>query len=363
MNAFYHLFIANIKEFVRDPMALFWTLAFPIVFIILFGFIFSGGGDVSYNIGLVVEDQSPVGEGLAQAFGAVPVFKIFRGDLEGELAAMKRGDRRAVIHIPDGVAQAVVTRATVPLSVYYDPSSQTSSQVVLSIVQQVLDEFDRQVNNTPRTLVLEPKTIQAQRLQNIDYFIPGILAMALMQLGIFTTSIPLISLRERKVLRRLGATPLPRSTLLASHVALRLVIGLIQAVLIVGIGMVAFEVQMVGNWLLLFGFVILGALTFICLGFLVAAFARSEESGAALAQLIQFPMMFLGGLFFPIEIMPSFLRPIVQMIPVAYLGDALRQIMVGALALHALPVDALILLGWLTIFAVLGARFFRWDQG
>jgi len=361
MRAFKALFIANVKGFIRDRMALFWMLAFPVFFILLFGAIFSQENGASFDIGLVVEDSGPAGVRIAETFEKVPLFTIWQGDLEEELEALKQGNRRAVVVLPGKLSEAIARKEPCDIPVYYDPSNQFTSQVVVSIINQMIEETDRYISGAPRILRISKQTILSQRLRNIDYLLPGILAMALMQLGIFGTAIPLISLRERQVLRRLSVTPLSRLTFLAADVTRQLLTGLTQMVLIISIGMLVFHVQVIGSWRLLAGFVALGAATFISLGFFVAAIAPTEESGHAIAQLINFPMLFLSGIFFPVEMMPGWLRPVMEAMPLTYLGDALRQVMVGASALHPLWVDMAVLAGWLLACTALSARFFRWE--
>ena len=192
------------------------------------------------------------------------------------------------------------------------------------------------------------------------YFVPSILAMALMQLGVFA-AIPLVAQREKGILKRLNATPLSRATLVTSNVLMRLAIAILQTVLIVGIGVVAFGVTVVGNLVVVAGFIVLGAVTFLAIGYLIASYARTEESANALTSVVQFPLMFLSGIFFPISFMPDWLQPVAAVMPLTYLGDALRQTMVGGSAYAPLPIDALVLGIWLGACFLLSARFFRWQ--
>lgn len=362
MKAFVNLYIASVKEFVRSRMTVFWTLVFPILFILMFGAIFSGGGTTQFNVGLVVEDQGQTGATLASVFKQIPVFQISQGPRDDELAALRKGDRRAVIVLPASLSQAVQARQATPVEVYYDPAQQQASQIVLGVVRQVLGEMERRMTGAPTLLVIDEKTVQSQRLRNIDFMVPGILAMALMQLGLFGTAQPVVQLREQGVLRRLSATPLPRMTVLASQIAHRLTIGLVQTVLILALGMVVFKVPMVGSWLGLLGFVMLGAMMFVALGYVIAAFSSSQESAAGISSVLNFPMMFLSGLFFPPEIMPSFLMPITKIIPVTYLADALRQLMLGANPLNPQLINVGVLAAWLLVCLVLSVRFFKWDN-
>jgi ABC-2 type transport system permease protein len=122
-----------------------------------------------------------------------------------------------------------------------------------------------------------------------------------------------------------------------------------------------FQVQIVGNLLLLMGFVVLGALSFVCLGYFMSTWGKTQEGINGASQFINFPMMFLSGLFFPVDTMPKWIRPVVDAMPLTYLADAFRQIMVGAAPLHPLGYDFLILVVWLVICAVLAVKFFRWE--
>ncbi len=105
----------------------------------------------------------------------------------------------------------------------------------------------------------------------------------------------------------------------------------------------------------------LGALTFIAIGFFVAAIARTEESGTAFINLVNLPMLFLSGVFFPVSSLPDFLGPIVRAMPLTYVADALRQTMLNAPPINAQWVNLVVLVAWLMAMAVLAVRFFRWE--
>jgi len=361
MKAFFQLYLANVKEFVRDRMAMFWTLAFPVFFIVLFGVVFSGDTSTTFDVGVAVEDQGSLGAALGKVFGKVDAFKVTEGTRDELLAKLKKGDLRVVIVVPDGLTSAVTGGQTANVEVYYDPANQTTGQVVLTIVEKVVESFDQQITQRPTLLAVKPVSVASEQLRNFDFLLPGILGMALMQLGLFGTAPALVQLREQQVLRRLGATPLPRTTLLAAQVLHRLTIGLAQTLIIILVGRLIFKFQIIGNMALLAGFVLLGALMFVALGYLISGLAKTQESVIGISQLINFPMMFLSGLFFPVDFMPAWIRPVVTAMPLTYLADALRQIMVGATPVYSLWVDLGVLAAWLVVSAALAVRFFRWE--
>lgn len=360
MTALRKLVVAHMKQFVRERAALFWTFAFPIFFILIFGAIFTGQEDATFTVGLVVEDDSQTGLALAAAFGEVRSFELETGDRDSELDALKSGNRRAVVIIPPGFGQVISQGNPGHIDVYYDPTQVTTMQVVVPIVYRVVDTFDRTMTATPPLVQVNEQTLQVRDLRAIDYLVPGILALALMQLGLFA-AIPLVVDRQNRVLKRLGATPLRRSTLVASTVIFRLFIALIQGALIIAIARFVFGVPMLGNWFFLAGVVILGTLTFLSMGYLLSAFAKTEEAITPLIMAIQFPLMFLSGIFFPVDMMPDFMRPVMTVMPLTYLGDSLRQIMVSSSPLEPHAVNLAVLGGWFAVCLAGAVRFFRWE--
>lgn len=375
MRSFIQLYIANIREFVRDTSALFWMIAFPVMFILIFGVIFSSEDDVSFSIGLVNEDGEASAR-LVEGFEAIEAFDLHTGEREEELAELEDGDRSAVIVIPEGTGraigeyfdqlsstsqQAALTQA--PLEVYYDPSNQTRSQIVLNIIDQIIAEMNEGMTGIRPALAIEPRTVTADNLRSIDYLLPGILGMSLMQLGLFGTAGPLVSLREKGVLRRMGATPLSRVALLSSQVAFRLTTAVIQTGLIIAVGMIAFDVQIkIENLPVILGIVLLGASMFITLGYFLSGMAKTQEAVEGLVSLPNFVFMFLSGIFFPVEFMPDWIRPLVNAIPLTYLGDALRETMIEAGSYFSMTRNIGIMVAWLVVCAVLALRFFRWES-
>jgi len=358
------LTVANIKTFYRDRASLFWTFAFPIIFVVLFGSIFSGG-TASFTVGWVDEDCSAQSQQLREAFTSVSILALEDSDEAAALEQMRDGELDAVIVVPPGLGAALASAgggASTPfqLVLYTDPSRQTASTTVQQIVSQVVSGINLQVAGVPPALGIANQALQTQDISAAAYFVPSILAMALMQLGVFA-AIPLVAQREKGILKRLNATPLSRATLVTSNVLMRLLIAILQSVIILGIGAVAFGVAIVGSLPAAIGFILLGALTFLAIGYLIASYARTEESANALTSVVQFPLMFLSGIFFPISFMPEWLQPVAAVMPLTYLGDALRQTMVGGSAYAPLPIDALVLGIWLGACFLLSARFFRWQ--
>jgi len=370
LKAFTNVFVAHYKQFVRDRGALFFTFFFPIMFILIFGWVFDQSGVQSFKVGIVDQGSSVRTGIISAALDKIIVdekkvfeeIERYNQETESEaLASLRQGELDAMIVIPANMDSQLEANQPVNLQVYYDPSQTSNQQILVPILNQVIDGIDRYLQGSGQLIILEPITIQQSHdLRYIDYLVPGILGMSLMFTGIFG-GLPLIQQRQARIIKRLGCTPLRRSMLVFGDLAFRVIIVLVTAALIILVGRLAFDVQMIGNWWYLCGIVLLGTLVFSSLGYLVAAFVKTEEGAIPIINVITFPMMFLSGTFFEVTSMPSFIEPIVKILPLTYLGDALRQIMVDGSPLYPMTTDIAVMAGWVVVTLAITIPFFRWD--
>lgn len=364
MNALLVLTAANIRSFVRDRAALFWTLAFPLIFILMFGAIFTGGGSSVRTFAWVDGDASTASADLRAAFAELENVELQDLTEADGLAGMRQGDLRAVIVVPSGYGEALAAAAHTPgppvqLVVYTDPTQQNQTADTFRFVETVLGRVNLAVSGRGPAVVPEPRAVQTESLTFISYLVPSILGMALMQLGV-VSAIPLVSDREKLILKRLNATPLRRWQLVGSNVLMRLLIAVAQTVIIVAVGSLAFGVEISGNLAVVGALVVLGSLSFIALGYVIASFARTEDAANGMTSVVQFPLMFLSGTFFPIDTMPDVLKAVARVLPLTYLSDGLRQVMVGGTPFSPLWVCFAVLVAFLVICLAISARFFRW---
>jgi ABC-2 type transport system permease protein len=359
MKAFLKLLASDLKQFTRDRTALFFAFAFPILFMLLFGLIFNNA-KTSFTIGVADEDNTPISQSVVDSLGHVTIFKIDQANFDQGLADLKSGKTKVLVVIPSGLSTAVATKTASNIEVYYDPADTTDTPVILSVLQDAVGAINQQVTQTPVLLTLEQKSISTHQLKYIDFLVPGILAMSIMFLGLFG-AMTMVARREKMVLKRFGATPIKPQMVVISQVVYRLIVALVQTSIIILIARFVFNVNMVGNWFLLAGFVLLGTVTLVSIGYFIVARARTVEAAQPIIQLVQFPMMFLSGIFFPMDILPAAMKPVVNAMPLTYLGDAFRQIMVDSTPIHALWLDAAVLGAWLVVCMILAIKLFKWD--
>jgi ABC-2 type transport system permease protein len=360
------LFLVNAREFLRDRLSVLLVLLLPVAFAAFLGLIFSegGGSDFTLQLGIVDQDGGPASarfvEGLAAA-SSEQALALHTGTRHELLGALEQGDVHLVLLLPGGMTASLAAGVPVTVEVWYDATQSASAATGLSFVRTMLNEANLALSGAPHLLLMEARTVLSGSLRTIDLFMPGFLAIALLWLGLFGTALPLVQQRAAQVLRRLSVTPVRPATMLTAQVSWRVTVAILQAALFLLVGYLAFQVGIEGNKLLFLAAVLLGSLVFISLGYLLAGLATSEEGLIAMVQFVNFPLMLLSGGLFPVQSLPSFLKPLVALSPLTYLTDALGQLMVGAPALNPLWLDYAVLTGWLVLFLALGVKFWRWE--
>lgn len=366
MRAFTAVFVARYKQFTRDRAALFFSFAFPIIFILLFGWAFQNMGTQTFKIGLANEGSDNVtsyitfGLNSVVLEGDVKMFKPESGNLDNLKAKLEKGDLDAVIEIPAGMDTLVARGTSDNVQVYYDASQTVNQQMLIPALSQIINEIDKRVGEYTPPIGMSPHSVQTHELRYIDFLLPGILGMTLMFIGV-QGGLPVIQQRQAHIIKRLGSTPLRRSTLVLGDLLFRMIVILASAALIMLVGRLVFNVQMVGNWLSLCGIILLGSLVFVSLGYLIAALVKTQESAIPVVQIVNLPMMILSGTFFSVASMPGFIEPLIKILPLTYVNDALRQIMVSGTPLHSMTTDLAVMAAWAIVCLGITIRFFKWD--
>ncbi|MBE0430409.1 MAG: ABC transporter permease [Dehalococcoidia bacterium] len=198
-------------------------------------------------------------------------------------------------------------------------------------------------------------------LRAIEYILPGIIVMALMTSGIMATTSGFAEERERGIYRRLSLTPLKRHTLLGGQLIQRYAVILVQTTLLLIVGSLAFSIQISGNLFWVWLVVTLGALCFLSIAFLLAGLIKSARAANGISMIVFFMLMFLGGVFFPNEMMPEFLRAFSNALPSTNLNDVLRAVMIMDRGIGEMWRELLFVGGWFVVSLLLAIRLFRWE--
>ena len=198
-------------------------------------------------------------------------------------------------------------------------------------------------------------------IKAIDYMFPGIIVMALMVNGIMVSATVFVEERGKGIYRRLSLTPLKRQTIIGAQILHRYIVTLIQTLLLLAVGVFGFKVSIVGNYFFFWLILTFGSLCFLSIGFALATLIKSTRSATPICMIVFFMMLFLGGIFFPLNIMPDFLSVIAKALPSTHLNDALRLVVIEGAGLGAVWLELLAVGGWFVVSLGLSIKFFRWE--
>lgn len=339
MNPLGQLVLARIKEFFREPGAVFWTFGFPLLVAVVLGLAFRHGGTPK-----------------------LPVV-VLEGQFQEERVSLLAGDGRFVVSgataaeadalFRRGAAVLAVGGGT-PVSYLYDPQHDQAGRA-----RQLVDEVLQSAAGRVNPLGTVDETVSATGARYIDFLIPGLLGFNIMSSSLWGMAWPIVQTRRRKLLKRLAATPMYRSHYLLAFILARLLFVLAEVVTLVLFARLVFNVQVQGSFVILCLFSTLAAMSFAGLGLLAASRTESAETTSGIVNLIVFPMMLLSGVFFSYAHYPDWLQPVISALPLTLFNDGLRGIFNGVSPLDLLwPTIILIVYGLLSFLAAL--RLFRW---
>ena len=363
MRAYWQLTLAQLRIFARNKQVLFFTLLFPIILMLALGSFAGKEDNLSLTVGVIDLEQTGSSEDLKKLFDKYEGLKtISYGKVQNGKQALRNGEIQLLIEIPKGYeANLKDEEHPFSLPVYYNEKNLTTSELGLTVVNGIIDQYSKALVGYKPLVTVEKIGIEARNIRYVDFLVPGIVAMMIMSNNMNGVAGQIAAWRERGILRRMQGTRLKASTFIAAQITARLLLNGTQALLVVLIANLVFGISVVGSWLSLIFFIVLGTLAFMSLGFIIAGIAKNPESAGPIAGFVTFPMLFLGGVFFPISNMPDIIQPIVKVLPIAHLSSALRETMNLGTPFLQLGTETLVLGCWLLGGFVLASLVFKWE--
>ncbi len=335
------LLLARIREFLREPEAIFWVYGFPLL--------------LALGLGIAFRNQpaEKVYVDIQQAPGAETVLQRLQKSPEMVVAIHPEAVCRDRLRL--GKSSLVVIPGD-PTTFLFDP---TRSESVLAR-RRVDDALQRAAGRKDMVATRDEHMTQPGA-RYIDFLVPGLLGMNLMGSGMWGIGFVIVDMRVRKLLKRYVATPMKRSDFLWSMVGARLVFIIPELIIILGAGVLVFGIPIRGSVFAILVLCCLGAMSFAGLGLLAASRAQRIETISGLMNLIQLPMWLFSGIFFSSERFPAALQPFVQALPLTQLNNALRSIILEGASLGSQTWKLAILAAWGGISFLCALRWFRWS--
>ncbi len=352
MTSFRSLLRAMWLGFKRDRAALFFTIAFPLMFLVIFGSIFRNPSVAKSKIVEVAPVQL-VDSALAGS-----------ADLRGVVTVSTATTEAAALDkVAKGDVDAYVRQDGDTLIVRYSAAESVNSGVVRGILEQIVQGANLQAaGGTPRYAV-EATPVEDASLAPIQYLTPGLLGWAIASAGVFGASQTLVQWRTKGLLRRLRLSPAEIRTLFGARITLGAGIGLGQVALFLAVATIPlFGLKLRGSWWLSIPMMLVGTLAFLAIGVLIGGRAKTQESAQAVTQMVVMPMAFLGGSFFPLDQAPTWMRVVSRIFPLRYLNDGMLNVIGRDRGWDGVAVPMLVLGVFAVVVALIARATFRWDS-
>lgn len=348
----WQLTLARLREFYREPAAVFWVYGFPLVLALALGIAFREKKVERIKVDLFENIDTWVAVGELEAKLKVdPRFELSRIRDEAEWKQRLRSGKTDLV-ITVSASRTEAGKVDYNL---WEEHNRAESVLALNAVQNVI--LKQQVTNGP---MLNEHSLEETGVRYIDFLIPGLIGMNLMGGGLWGVGFVIVDMRVRKLLKRFLATPMVRSHFLVSIMLSRLFFTLPEVVLLLTFGYLMFGVKVTGSLLILLLVFFVGAVAFSGIGLLVASRAKTTETVSGLMNLVMMPMFVLSGVFFSADRFPAEAQLFIQALPLTALNNAIRAVMLDGKGVIDIWQELTILSAWAVVTFTIALRIFRW---
>lgn len=335
------LTLMRIREFLREPEAIFWVFAFPILLTMALGLAFREKAPDKILVGVV---EGPMAKQRADALAKSPVlspriYPVEQGREQlrrGKISLLVEGDATPVYRLD-------ITR----------PDARTARVEVDDALQTAAGRRD--------VMKAKEQRVTEQGSRYIDFLVPGLLGMNLMGTGMWGIGFSVVNARLRKLLKRLIATPMRKSHYLLAQLLMRMAFLVLEVAILIAFAWIFFGVRVRGSLLLFTLICFLGGWAFAGIGILVASRAKTLEAVSGLMNFVMVPMWICSGVFFSYERFPEAAKPFIRALPLTALNDALRGVMNDGFGIAAVAPQIGVLVAWSVVGYVVGLKIFRWQ--
>ena len=351
----------SLRAIFRSPSAVLFSIAFPLIFILVFGFIGSSG---KISVSVAFTSQSDTANPVFAAIRKMSGIKIVQKDSVTLREDLEKGRITALI---------TIRKSSLPTPPYFidlqssDAVNPQNLQVLTSILNAIIAGINQQTYASAPTIALvnsEVQKIPGRIYRTIDFILPGQLGFSLLSAGVFGVAFLFFNLRQQLVLKRFYATPIRRPYIILGEAFSRVIFQMMTAIIIILVGHFAFQFTLVHGWLTFFNIMLLSFLAlvlFMGFGFIVSSVAKTESTIPPFANLITLPQFLLAGTFFPIETFPTWLQPICKILPLTHFNTAMRNIAFEGASLSACWSELGVLGIWTVLVYAVAFKTFKWD--
>lgn len=356
------------RRLFRDKMAIFFTFLFPLIFLFIFGGIFSQTGSISFDVAIINQSSSEFAKSFIEDAKDDTFFKI-RNDITTKQQAeeaMNRSQIDAAIVLPEtfGAIEKGQRHPSGQATILYAKNNEQTAQTLVPIMQGVFDGINEGlVGKQAQPFTIKAESTGKEGLSSFDYLFAGLIGFAVLGMGLFGPTNVFPRMKQRGVLRRYHTTSLKVWQFVVGNILSNSVAALLSVafMMIVAFTLPMFDAHLVGNLFELGLFIILGAVVIFGFGLAIGGWAKNENQAAPLSNLVSFPMMFLSGTFFPRFLMPEWLQVVSGFLPLTPFIDGVRMIMVEGRHLVDILPQVGMLAAWGIVIYFIAFKVFRWE--
>lgn len=345
-KSLYQLILINFRVFFREPAIIFWAVLFPIIMAWVLGIAFSNKGESVRTVYVTGTQEIP---------DKITGEKVFANETgnPARIKFQKTSEQEAIKAIKQGVIVIYLEVKGDSLIYHFDPVN-ADAQLTHLILER---ELNGRINDKNKTSI-EP--LQTKGTRYIEFLIPGLIALGIMNSCIWGIGWTLIETRMKKLLRRMVATPMKKSVFLSSHIVTRIILGGFETLLLLIFTRLYFGTEITGNILAFIVVFLAGIFAFSGIAILIASRTAKTEVANGLVNLITLPMMILSGIFFNYHNFPDWAIPVIQALPLTLLADSIRAVFIEAAGFTEIlkPVTVLSVTGLVTFIG--GLKIFKW---
>jgi ABC-2 type transport system permease protein len=361
MRAMLAITKASLRAIFRSPSAVIFSFAFPLIFILVFGFL-GGNGGVGLNIAFdpAADTSNLVYLSLSNSSG----IRVLRKPAEEIKENLQKGRITAIVSISRATTGNAEYTIDLRTSNAVNPQNVLVLRSILDGIIKNLNEIQYPATPTVATVSKNVETIPGRVYRTIDFILPGQLGFSLLSAGVFGVAFIFFNLRQTLVLKRFFATPIKRSYIVFGEGLSRVIFQLSTAVVILLFGHFLFKFTLVHGWVTFLELLVLsfiGLIVFMGFGFIVSGVAKNESTIPPLANLFTLPQFLLAGTFFSIDNFPGWLQPICKVLPLTHLNDAMRNIAFEGAHLTDCGLQLGVLGLWAVVSYGLAIKVFRWE--
>ena len=355
----------NTKRYFRDPLAIFFTVVFPLIFLFVFGSFSSGDSAPSFRVALLNQSDSQFAKTFVEQAKKSGIFKIDESattiDKAKDLMTKSQLDGTIILPSNFGLQKQGERYPSGQAELLYTQNNAQSGAGINAVLESQFQNINSKLVRSEKPFTVKTEELKQKSLSAFDYTFAGLLGFSIIGMGIFGPINVFPELKKMGILRRLSTTPLRVWQYFLSTMIGQLVIGAFAMAVMFLVAILVFHLKIVGNWVELAVFIMFGIITILGIGLALGGWAKNERQAAPLSNIIVFPMMFLSGTFFPRYLMPEWLQNISGLLPLTPIIDGIRLIATEGKHLWEIAPQLGLMGIWLIVIYLVAFKVFRWE--